>query len=223
MVTAPTAVPLRVDIAGGWLDVPRFARSDGYIVNVAISPLVSLTEWPYERFSGLGGSGAWQLLNGKDAVESELNNNVGWQDPAIIAETGLCAWKSGPKPKLWIKVNPEFMAGKLALYWTGKPHVSANFTDWPRNYDAIVSAGYEAENAVRYQTFYGLVRAVQRSKAVQLAEGMAALPAFGECASKYCGSGHGGYAAYFFETTEDRNKAVQQHGLLPVEPFLMGR
>jgi len=41
-VQAPTEAPLRVDFAGGWLDVPRFAREGEFVVNCAISPLVSL-------------------------------------------------------------------------------------------------------------------------------------------------------------------------------------
>ncbi|MEY4243233.1 MAG: hypothetical protein RLZZ245_818, partial [Verrucomicrobiota bacterium] len=94
-VQAPTEAPLRVDLAGGWLDVPRFSRPGEYIVNCAISPLVSLREWPYEKQAGLGGSGAWALLNGRDGVESEIDLGVGWQDPAVIRETGLCVWRSG--------------------------------------------------------------------------------------------------------------------------------
>ena len=50
---------MRDAFAGGWLDVPRFAREGAFIVNCAVSPLVSLRHWPYERNSGLGGSGAW--------------------------------------------------------------------------------------------------------------------------------------------------------------------
>ena len=46
-IRAPQEAPLRVDFAGGWLDVPRFARPDGYIVNCTISPTVSLRAWPY--------------------------------------------------------------------------------------------------------------------------------------------------------------------------------
>ena len=85
-VQAPTEAPLRVDFAGGWLDVPRFARPGEFIVNCAISPLVSLREWPFEKQAGLGGSGAWALLNGRDGVESELDLGVGWQDPAVRLE-----------------------------------------------------------------------------------------------------------------------------------------
>jgi len=46
-----------------------------------------------------------ELLSIIDAVQSELDMNVGWQDPAIIKETGLCVWQSGNYPKLEIKRN----------------------------------------------------------------------------------------------------------------------
>ena len=92
-IRAPKEAPLRVDFAGGWLDVPRFSRAGGLIVNCAISPLVSIRSWEYAKRSGLGGSAAWALLNGEDGVHSELNLGVGWQDPAVIAETGLCVEK----------------------------------------------------------------------------------------------------------------------------------
>ena len=55
---APTDAPMRVDLAGGWLDVPKHSRTNGFIVNCAISPKVSLTNWSYEKQSGLGGSAA---------------------------------------------------------------------------------------------------------------------------------------------------------------------
>ena len=99
-IRAPMEAPLRVDFAGGWLDVPRLARPNAYLVNCAISPLVSLRHWPYHAKSGLGGSGAYALLQGDSGVASELNLGVGWQDPAVIHETGLCVWRSGAKPAL---------------------------------------------------------------------------------------------------------------------------
>lgn len=40
--------PLRIDFAGGWLDVPEFTREGGYIVNATFSPLVSLSNWMYQ-------------------------------------------------------------------------------------------------------------------------------------------------------------------------------
>jgi hypothetical protein len=60
---------------------------------------------PYQApGAGLGGSAAHAFLNGKDPVQSELDLGVGWQDPAVIRETGLCVWRSGPKPVLDFKV-----------------------------------------------------------------------------------------------------------------------
>ena len=40
------------------------------------------------------------LLQGVCGVTSEIDIGVGWQDPAVIAETGLCVWRSGPLPSL---------------------------------------------------------------------------------------------------------------------------
>ena len=59
-IKGQSRVPLRVDFAGGWLDVPKFARPDGYIVNCSITPLVGLSDWdPYRiRSAGGGGGGA---------------------------------------------------------------------------------------------------------------------------------------------------------------------
>jgi len=104
-INAPKKVPLRIDIAGGWLDVPKFSRKNASVVNVTISPLVSLDDWQYEQESGLGGSAAWYILQGENATEKELEAGVGWQDPAVIQETGLCVWDSGKKPILEFKRN----------------------------------------------------------------------------------------------------------------------
>jgi cytidyltransferase-like protein len=71
-VKAPTHAPLRVDFAGGWLDVPENAIPGEYVVNCSISPTVSLKEWLYRQGAGLGGSGGWGVLNGWDPVASEL-------------------------------------------------------------------------------------------------------------------------------------------------------
>ena len=116
-IKAPSAVPLRVDFAGGWLDVPRYARKGSYVVNCAITPMVSLCEWPYEKRSGLGGSGAWAMLEGRDPVASELALGVGWQDPAVIAETGLCVWRSGSSPVLDVKGTGDFLEGRMVPFY----------------------------------------------------------------------------------------------------------
>lgn len=221
-IRAPQEAPLRVDFAGGWLDVPRFARPDGYIVNCAIAPTVSMRAWPYERNAGLGGSGAWALLNGHDGVTSELDLGVGWQDPAVIAETGLCVWRSGPRPELELKTDGALLRGRLALLWTGQSHSTPSLTEHPRDFDAIVRAGRTARDAVWRQDLNGLADAVRQSYAVQRAEGMAPLPADlpGALAWKYCGGGFGGYAAYLFAEPAARDAAVTRPGFRPIEPYV---
>jgi cytidyltransferase-like protein len=220
-VRAPGEAPLRVDFAGGWLDVPRYARAGGYIVNCAISPTVSLTDWPYERNAGLGGSGAWALLNGADGVASELSLGVGWQDPAIIREGGLCVWHSGPRPRLEIKTDGAFLRGRMALYWTGGAHDTPSEADRRRNYEAIFAAGRRAREAVWRQDFNGLAEAVRLSSAQQTEEGMEPLPAdiVGAVAWKYCGGGHGGYAVYLFRDQAAREAAVAERKLRAIEPY----
>jgi len=156
--------------------VPRLARADAFIVNCAIAPTGSLREWPYERNAGLGGAGAWALLNGKDGIGSELDLGVGWQDPAVIAETGLCVWRSGPRPVLDVKSSGEFLRGRMALYWTGVEHDTPAIVAGARDYDAIARAGATAREAVWRSNLAGMADAVRQSYAVQRAEGMASLP-----------------------------------------------
>lgn len=233
-IRAPQTAPLRVDFAGGWLDVPRFSRPGAYVVNCAISPTVSLRDWPYERNAGLGGSGAWALLNGRDGVTSEIDLGVGWQDPAVIAEGGLCVWRSGLTPKLEIKHNGKFLCGHMALYWTGKSHDTPATAPKPRDYDAIALAGATARDAVWRSDLKLLSEAVRQSYAVQCREGMAPLPGdpaadealrsarlsdLRPLAWKYCGGGFGGYAVYLFASSEERDRACAHPGFRPIEPF----
>jgi cytidyltransferase-like protein len=221
-IRAPQEAPLRVDFAGGWLDVPRFARPGGYIVNCAISPTVSLRDWPYERNAGLGGSGAWALLNGRDGVDSELDLGVGWQDPAVIAETGLCIWRSGRRPELEMKSDGALLRGRMALLWTGKQHSTPGVANQSRDYDAIARAGQTARDAAWRQDFALLADAVRQSYAVQRSEGMDALPVdmAGAIACKYCGGGYGGYAVFIFTEPSARDAACALRGLRPIEPFV---
>lgn len=224
-IRAPESAPLRVDFAGGWLDVPRLSREGAFIVNCAISPTVSLRAWPYERNAGLGGSGAWALLNGKDGVGAELDLGVGWQDPAVISETGLCVWRSGLRPVLDVKTNGEFLRGRMALYWTGTEHDTPGMVGGTRDYDAIARAGAAARDAVWANSLDGLAAAVRQSYAVQRAEGMAELPAGipGALACKYCGGGFGGYALYLFAEPAQRDAACAAPGFRPIEPFVSTR
>lgn len=223
-IRAPESAPLRVDFGGGWLDVPRLSRPDGYIVNCAISPTVSLRDWPYERNAGLGGSGAWALLNGKDGVGAELDLGVGWQDPAVIAETGLCVWRSGRRPDLEVKTNGEFLRGRMALFWTGAPHDTPGAVNGPRDYDRIVRAGRLARDAVWAGSLDQLAAGVRESYGVQRNEGMAALPdasaAPGAIAWKYCGGGFGGYALYLFADPAARDAAVKTGSFRAIEPYV---
>jgi len=220
-VQAPQEAPLRVDFAGGWLDVPRFARPGAYVVNCAISPLVSLREWPYEKQAGLGGSGAWALINGKDGFDSELALGVGWQDPAVIRETGLCVWRSGPQPVLDFKHNGDFLAGRLAIYWTGTGHDTPGAADLPRDFDMIAESARIAREGVLREDCGLLAKGVALFYQAQLGENMRPLPDIaGSLACKYCGGGHGGYALYLFPDAETRAAALHAHAQLrPVEPF----
>jgi cytidyltransferase-like protein len=224
-IRAPQEAPLRVDFAGGWLDVPRFARSGAYIVNCAVSPTVSLREWPYERNAGLGGSGAWALLMGKDSVGAELDLGVGWQDPAVISETGLCVWCSGPRPGLEFKGNGDFLRGRMALFWTGTSHDTPAVVENSRDLDAIARAGRTARDAVWGSSLEGLASAMRQSYEAQLAEGMALLAGGSggvqPLAMKYCGGGFGGYALYLCANQADRDRLCASPGFRPIEPFVL--
>jgi len=220
-VQAPTEAPLRVDFAGGWLDVPRFSRPGEFIVNCAISPLVSLREWPYEQRAGLGGSGAWALINGKNGFDSEIELGVGWQDPAVIGETGLCVWRSGTKPELDFKQNGDFLTGRMAILWTGSQHDTPSCADLPRDYDRIAQSGRIAREGVFTKDIHQIAAGVNLYHQTQLDEGMQALPEItGSIAHKYCGGGYGGYGLYLFEDAALRDAAVSSVAQLrPVEPF----
>lgn len=220
-IRAPQVAPLRVDFAGGWLDVPRLARPGAHIVNCAISPLVSLHEWPYEKFSGLGGSGAWALLNGEDGVSSELDLGVGWQDPAVIRETGLCVWRSGPRPRLLLKTSGDMLVGRMGILWTGFGHKTPDNVGLKRDYDSIERAGNLAAAAVHLNDIEMLSEAVRLTYQAQIQEGMSALPKVsGALASKYCGGGWGGYGLVVFPDAASRDAQVVAGAVRPVEPYL---
>ena len=221
-IRTPAYAPLRVDFAGGWLDVPRYAREGAYIVNCAISPLVSLNKWDYAQKSGLGGSGAWALLNGNDGVESELNLGVGWQDPAIIRETGICVWRSGERPVLHFKRNGDLLQGHMALHYMDLTHDTPGNADKDRDYDAIEQAGAVAAEAVQQASLSKLGEAVSLSYALQLNEGMDPLPEAEGCIGrKYAGGGWGGYALYLFDTPESRDGFVASADCnRAIEPYI---
>ena len=221
-IRAPREVPLRVDFAGGWLDVPRYSRVGGYIVNCAITPLVSLNLWEYEKRSGLGGSAAWSILNGENGVNSEINLGVGWQDPAIIQETGLCVWHSGLNPELYFKRDGKMLKGLMAIHFSNNEHDTPAIVDNNRNYDLIYSASQAACQAALNEDISELAEAIRMSYVVQIEEGMNPLVEIKNClARKYCGGGWGGYALYLFSLTKDRDNFVEKYPqTLEVEPFI---
>jgi len=221
-ILTPNDAPMRVDFAGGWLDVPKYSIPGGLIVNCAISPKVSLTNWSYERQSGLGGSGAWALLNGKDGVASELDLGVGWQDPAVIKETGLCIWESGKLPKLHLKRNVDILTGKMALLYTGKQHDTPGTVNFKRDFNAIKVAGKIAAMGVEKNDYTLLCAAIDLSYKAQLDEGMEKLLDYKECiAKKYCGGGYGGYGLYMFTDKKERDNFVATTpNSLKIEPYI---
>ena len=220
-IRAPIESPLRVDFAGGWLDVPKFSRAGEYIVNCTISPMVSLAEWDYKPKSGLGGSGAWALLNGKDGVSAELDLGVGWQDPAVIRESGCCVWRSGKLPVLDFKQNGDFLKGLMALAWTGSDHDTPSFVDNKRDFDRIAKSSRLAREGVWNADVAQIAEGVKTYHSAQLDEGMEPLPVADKAlASKYCGGGFGGYALYLFGEAADRDAWVaSDENHRAIEPY----
>ncbi|MFA6078835.1 MAG: adenylyltransferase/cytidyltransferase family protein [Candidatus Omnitrophota bacterium] len=215
-------VPLRIDFAGGWLDVPKLSKPDAYIVNCTITPKVSLDEWPYEKRSGLGGSAAYSILQAKNGIRTELDLGVGWQDPAVITETGLCVWRSGKRPVLEAKYNPDWLNGKLLILWTNASHDTPNMTRLKRDYELIRKAGILAREAVKSKDLGLLAEAVSLSYKVQKGEGMEDLLHLrGALACKYLGGGHGGYALYIFNSKKARDMALKaNHQTKKIEPYI---
>lgn len=218
---APEWVPLRVDFAGGWLDVPTLARQGGFIVNCAITPGLSLKNNWAEPGSGLGGSAAWSIVNAKDGVAEELAAGVGWQDPAVITETGLCVWRSGERPELEMKDSGDWLKGLMAIKYLGGRHAAADLTGAERDLDAIVETSWVAHDAVLSRNVELLGEVIGFSCAIQCAEPMPPLERFGEIGAKYSGCGHGGYALYLFasQTKRDAFVADSGAGTLAIEPY----
>ncbi len=77
------------------------------------------------------------MLEGRDPVASELALGVGWQDPAVIAETGLCVWRSGSSPVLDVKGTGDFLEGRMAILYTGEEHDTPKMADEQRDYVRI--------------------------------------------------------------------------------------
>jgi hypothetical protein len=223
-IVAPDSVPLRVDFAGGWLDVPTHADPSSYVVNCTIAPKVTRTRWPYKIGGGIGGSAARAILHAKNGIKAELEMGAGWQDPAVIYETGLCVWRARKRPELVLKRAPDILIRRMALAWTGRREgTTPDICGKKRNYTAIAAAGRCAAVAVDGNSFDMLATAVMQSYAAQLDEGMEPLACVqGEAAKKYCGAGWGGYALYLFTKPSDRDNFLANVGVGAIEPYMGG-
>jgi hypothetical protein len=133
---------------------------------------------------------------------------------------------------LELKTSGRILGGKMALFWSGKPHDTPAMAKLKRDYDAIERAAAIARHAVWTQDFLALAEAVRQSSAMQKGEGMPPLPGdvdyagpisiseYGPLAWKYCGGGHGGYAVYLFPDAEARNRACGEPGFRAIEPYV---
>ena len=177
-------------------------------------------------------SGCYDILHAGDmqffrearalgGVRAELKLGVGWQDPAIIAETGLCVWKSGGEPRLEFKRDGEMLRGRMALLWMGLPHDTSAVADLRRDFDASYLAGQQAREAVFRENIEDLTESVRLSYQTQLREGMQPLSEVPRAlAWKYCGGGWGGYALYLFATEADRDTWARDDRVMAIEPYL---
>ena len=147
---------------------------------------------------------------------------MGWQDPAVIRETGCCVWKSGAKPFLEFKRNGDFLNGRMAIAWTGAEHDTPAVVDLARDYPAIARSAERARAGVLAGDVKQLAEGVSMYYEAQVAEGMQPLPdAPTALARKYCGGGHGGYALYLFMEPAERDAwvAAETDTRRPVEPW----
>ena len=199
-------IPLRLALGGGWLDVPKLSIPGSHLVTCTINLFYKENENEFYQYgSGLGCSAARAIANGKDPYISEYKMGVGWQDPAAIQETGLCAWKSGNNPTLEVKMNPNFIDDRanIGLHWTGKEHNSKDIVNIKRDYDLIQLAGEQSYRGVINRNINLIISAIHTTYKAQLKEGMEPLPNFNEICKKYCGSGWGGYSMYLFNKSKD--------------------
>jgi hypothetical protein len=96
----------------------------------------------------------------------------------VIAETGLCVWRSGAQPTLHLKRSGDFLRGHMALFYCGVEHVTPSMTDCARDLDMIAAAGRAACDAVLAESLHGLAAAIRLSCRAQLDEGMTAIEQF---------------------------------------------
>ena len=140
---------------------------------------------------------------------------------AVIAETGLCVWRSGSSPVLDVKGTGDFLEGRMAILYTGEEHDTPKMADEQRDYVRISQSSLIARTGVLERNINTLAAGVALYYSVQLDEGMRPLPDIPNAlAKKYLGGGYGGYALYLFPCRDDRDQAVKDNPAMKrVEPY----
>ena len=65
------------------------------VQQLALARVCKVTFYPLTRLShaSIPSPLCSHFYQGRSSVQSELDLGVGWQDPSVIQETGLCVWK----------------------------------------------------------------------------------------------------------------------------------
>jgi D-glycero-alpha-D-manno-heptose-7-phosphate kinase len=163
--------PLRIDLAGGWTDVPYvMGNKNGYVSNITISPLIEFKNNKfnfsgYPRGSGLSTSTAAKLLEligsknynadskslsqiSEDLFNlenQELNWAIGRQDQYSIVHGGFSCWKFSEKKAEQLEMNIP-----RAILEEFKGHLLLLHTGASRNAQSAVEQVYQ-----NYQTTSG--------------------------------------------------------------------
>jgi len=91
--------PLRIDFAGGWIDLPEFSEHfPGYVANLAIKPHVSLSETgidfsPYKPRGGVSSSTGAIILESLKLISDHSLNSKVYATPAEFAES-IFRWEN---------------------------------------------------------------------------------------------------------------------------------
>ena len=209
------STPVRVDLAGGWLDCQDYPF--GCVVNCTVTPGI---EHGWSSPSGLGQSAAVDVARGVDAVQSEADRGAGWQDAAVIMTGGLCIWSPGTKPVLRKKSDHRLLAGRMALLYVGDRPCTDVIRSRSRNLQDIATASLVVADAVDTGSWESLCLGVRMTLLAQRDEGMAEPPFVPHAeACKYCGAGWGGHVLYLFKDVDARKMAADATpGLTEIEP-----
>lgn len=190
-------LPIRINFAGSWLDSPAHAVDGAFVVNCTVHPAA---------------------LDDGSAVFNPKVCKVGWQETALLAETGLCVWRSGDRPVLESKHNPDWLCGLLALQRLLPQLKAEELVHMPRNYAERAEASRIAAKAASERNVTKLAEAVNMEHNAELEEGFSPVPsALNALAYKYAGTS--GYAVYLFSDRISRDRFCST-GAVPVEPYI---